>query len=130
MNTAQRMKFSIKHFFSECDQIRSFLRIWSHLLKKLLMENFVFCAVETCLRCTDQLKQITKAWEKMLKPIKSTFWKKLFRRFETLNLTFFMQNSLKPVIHYHFSSFFIENFLKTFKKWSCKKFFFLKKNVI
>ena len=23
----------------------SFLRIWSHLLKKSLMENFVFCAV-------------------------------------------------------------------------------------
>ena len=24
---------------------RSFLRIWSHLLKKSLMENFIFCAV-------------------------------------------------------------------------------------
>ena len=39
------MKFSIKDFFSECDQIFGFLRIWSHLLKKSLMENFVFCAV-------------------------------------------------------------------------------------
>ena len=39
------MKFSIKEFFSKCDQIRSFLRIWSHLLKKSLMENFFFCAV-------------------------------------------------------------------------------------
>ena len=29
-----------------CDQIRSFLRIWSHLMKKSLMENFIFCAVE------------------------------------------------------------------------------------
>ena len=27
------------------DQIRSSLRIWSHLVKKLLMENFIFCAV-------------------------------------------------------------------------------------
>ena len=36
------MKFSIKYFFSKCDQIRSFLRIWSHLLKKFLMENFIF----------------------------------------------------------------------------------------
>ena len=36
------MKFSIKDFFSKCDQIRSFLRIWSHLLKKSLMENFIF----------------------------------------------------------------------------------------
>ena len=29
------MKFSIKGFFSKCDQIRNFLRIWSHLLKKI-----------------------------------------------------------------------------------------------
>ena len=42
---AQKMKFSIKDLFSKCDQIRSFLRIWSHLLKKSLMENFNFCAV-------------------------------------------------------------------------------------
>ena len=39
------MKFSIKDFFRKCDQIRSFLLIWSHLLKKSLMENFIFCAV-------------------------------------------------------------------------------------
>ena len=45
--TAQKMKFSIKDFFSKCDQIRSFLWIWLHLLKKSLMENFIFCAVST-----------------------------------------------------------------------------------
>ena len=39
------MKFSIKDFFSKCHQIGSFLRIWSHLLKKSLMENFIFCAM-------------------------------------------------------------------------------------
>ena len=39
------MKFSIKDFFSKCDQIRRKLRIWSHLLKKSLMENFIFCAM-------------------------------------------------------------------------------------
>ena len=39
------MKFSIKDFFSKCDQIRSFQRIWSHFLKKSLMENFIFYAV-------------------------------------------------------------------------------------
>ena len=39
------MKFSIKDFFSKCDEIRSFLRIWSHLLKKSFMENFILCAV-------------------------------------------------------------------------------------
>ena len=43
--TVQKMKFSIKDFFSKCDQIRRKLRIWSHLLKKSLMENFIFCAV-------------------------------------------------------------------------------------
>ena len=42
---AQKMKFSIKDFFSKCDQIRKKLRIWSHLLKKSIMENFLFCAV-------------------------------------------------------------------------------------
>ena len=37
-----KMKFSIKDFFSKCDQIRSFLRIKSNLLKKSLMGNFIF----------------------------------------------------------------------------------------
>ena len=40
------MKFSMKNFFSKCEQIRRNLRIWSHLLKKSLMENFIFCAVQ------------------------------------------------------------------------------------
>ena len=40
------MKFSIKDFFSNCDQIRSFLRIWLHLLKKSLMGNFIFSSVK------------------------------------------------------------------------------------
>ena len=43
--TAQKTKFSIKDFFSKCDQILSFLRIWSDLLKKSLMENLIFCVV-------------------------------------------------------------------------------------
>ena len=45
-NAAQKTKFSIKNLFSKCDQICSFLRIWSHLLKKPLMGNFIFCAVK------------------------------------------------------------------------------------
>ena len=44
-NTEQKTKFSIKDFFSKCDQIRKKLWIWSRLLKKSLMENFIFCAV-------------------------------------------------------------------------------------
>ena len=45
-NTAQKMKFFIKHFFSKCDQIHCLLRIWSSLLTKSLTENFIFCAVK------------------------------------------------------------------------------------
>ena len=43
--TAQKLKIFIKDFFSKFDQIRRKLRIWSHLLKKSLMENIIFCAV-------------------------------------------------------------------------------------
>ena len=38
-----KMKVSIRNFFSKCDQIRNFLRIRSHLLKKSPMENFFLC---------------------------------------------------------------------------------------
>ena len=48
--TAQKIKFSIKDFFSKCDQICRKLRIWSHLLKKSFMDIFIFCTVlEQCL---------------------------------------------------------------------------------
>ena len=40
------MKFSIKNFFSKCDHICSFRHIWSHLLKKFLMEQLIFFAVK------------------------------------------------------------------------------------
>ena len=41
----KKQKFSIRDFFSKCDQILRKLRIWSHLLKKPVIENFAFCAV-------------------------------------------------------------------------------------
>ena len=40
--TAQKRRFSIKDFLSKCNDIHSFLLIYSHLLKKSLMENFIF----------------------------------------------------------------------------------------
>ena len=46
-NTTQKMKFFIKDFFIKCHQIRRKLRIWSHLQKKSLMENFIFCVVQS-----------------------------------------------------------------------------------
>ena len=45
LNTDSKNEVSIKGFFSICDQIRRFQRIWSHLLKKSLTENFIFRAV-------------------------------------------------------------------------------------
>ena len=45
-NTVQKVKFSIKDFFSKCNQIRR--RILPHLLKKSLVETF-FCAVQITL---------------------------------------------------------------------------------
>ena len=50
----KKMKFSIKDFFSKCDQIRRKLRIWSHLLKKSLTENFIFCAVRNVSKIINQ----------------------------------------------------------------------------
>ena len=52
--TAQKMKFSNKNFSSKYDQIPSKLRIWPHLQKKSLMENFIFCVV-----CHEKLIQKT-----------------------------------------------------------------------
>ena len=42
----KKMKFSIKDFFSKCEQMFSFLRFWSHLLKKSLIEIFLFLQSE------------------------------------------------------------------------------------
>ena len=55
--TAQKMKFSIRDFFSNCDQIRRKLRIWSHLLKESLMGNFFFL-------CSDIVEKLIWSWLK------------------------------------------------------------------
>ena len=44
--TTQRMKFFTSEFFNKCDQMRRKMRIWSHLLKKFVMENFIFLCNE------------------------------------------------------------------------------------
>ena len=46
-NQLKKWSFPLKIFFWKCEQIRSFLRISSHLLKKSLMENFIFWAVQS-----------------------------------------------------------------------------------
>ena len=40
LDTAEKNIVFIKDFFSKCDQISSFLWIWSHLLKKSIMKDF------------------------------------------------------------------------------------------
>ena len=37
----KKMKFPIKNISSICDQICSFLWVWSHPLKKFLIENYI-----------------------------------------------------------------------------------------
>ena len=54
------MNFSIKDIFRKCDQIRRKLQIWSHLLKKSLMKNFIFSAVISELGNTGKLEE---RWE-------------------------------------------------------------------
>ena len=54
------MKFSIKGFFSRYNQIHSFPRIWSYLLKKSLIENFIFCAVQST-TCSENSKRLQAA---------------------------------------------------------------------
>ena len=53
-NNAQKMNLLVKDSFSKCEQILKKLRIYSHLLKKFLTENFIFCAVKG--NVTDYLK--------------------------------------------------------------------------
>ena len=55
--TAQKMKFSIKDFLSKYEQIRIFLQIWSHLLERSIMENFIFCTVITAYYLKKKKKQ-------------------------------------------------------------------------
>ena len=56
--TAQKMKFSIKDFFSKCDQIRRKLLICSHLLKNSLMGNFLCSVLTYCNGMTDYVQCI------------------------------------------------------------------------
>ena len=76
---AQKKKFSIKDFFNKFDQMRRLLRIWSHLLKKSLMENFIFCAV--CLS-----KMIRRILSKpVIHYMPYSVWKSQFCYVETTN---------------------------------------------
>ena len=63
-STAQKIKFSIKDFFSKCDQIHRNLRICFHLLKKSLMENFIVQCIDGIIIYTlfKKMECLTGAW--------------------------------------------------------------------
>ena len=71
------MKFPVKNFFSKCDQIRRKLRIWSHLLKKSLMENFIFCSVKLAPVQVQSLRKLQSKsktiWLNFLTPLNRIF---------------------------------------------------------
>ena len=56
-HAAVKMKFSIKDFFSKCDQICRKLQIWSHLLKKSITENTILVQCKCIEPFNDQCSQ-------------------------------------------------------------------------
>ena len=65
----QKMKFSIQDFFSNCDQIRSKLRIWSHLLTKslVLSKSLVHCKmVQKSGFCYDRRNKKMQVYQQFL----------------------------------------------------------------
>ena len=78
-STAQKIKFSIEDFFSKQDQIHRKLRIWSYLVKKSLMENFIFLQWSWQKKFKGDLK--LKLYGKRLQPIESV--KHLGVKFDT-----------------------------------------------
>ena len=54
----KKWNFFIKDFFSKYDQIRSFLLIWSHLLKKSLIENFILWSVSLIWRLGTRVSSV------------------------------------------------------------------------
>ena len=55
------MKFSVKNFFSKCEQIHIKLTIYSHLLNKSLTENFILFVVNI-------IGFTTESWSFFLRP--------------------------------------------------------------
>ena len=85
--TAYKMKYSIKDFFSKCDEIRRKLRIWSRLLKQSLLDNFIFCVVFVL----EVLQIFTKAFL-----LKNIIWTWIF--FKYCRLATLLKNEKKNLL--------------------------------
>ena len=105
------MKFTIKDYFSKCNQIRSFLRISLHLLKKSLMENFIFYAVKIYQELG--LESLTDwRWYRNL-----VFFQKIIKNLSPTYLATYLNNNTPPFIYNTRISY-----QNTFRNISCKNF--------
>ena len=87
--TAQKKKFFIKDCFSKCDPIRKKQRIWSHLLKKSLMESFIFAE-----------------WVVMIAQKISFFVTNFFSKYEHIHRKLQISSHLHSHLHSHSHLFF------------------------
>ena len=69
------MKFSVKDFVSECEQIRGTLRICLHLLKTSLTENFIVGAVFLLFYFSLGKNGFRKRISKMMVGVETFYWK-------------------------------------------------------
>ena len=119
--TAQKMKFSIKDFYSKCDQICGKLRIWSHLLKKSWMENFIFCAVSLLILSEFKRINFGSPWNhQKTYCTRSKIWKRSHSEMSNI----FISISFKAKIE-NVALFFIL-FCKTLKTFAMEISIFLK----
>ena len=91
--TAQKMKFSIKDFFSKCDQIRRKLQIWSYLLKKSLMKIlfFLLCGYNSLGEKCPNREFFQKLWIWTIFHLISTRWNTVFSKIVKRWLKSFLQ---------------------------------------
>ena len=110
--TVQKIKFSIKDFFNECDQTHRKLRIWSLLLMKSLMKNFIFGAVYISSGDTDDYKILESGWTRALYP---TTCEAEFCPFQG------QQEFIWKIHFYHFFHFQISIAVQNFRKKTKEK---------
>ena len=112
--TLHKKKFPVKHFFSKCKQIYSFLWIWSYLLKKSLMENFISSKFFLCFLNEMYYLKIN-IWYKFPQKYKQKHW---------YTAAPFLLTELQKILHSFVFSLFMGERHRTSKKWAwvgCKK---------
>ena len=81
----------------ECDQIRRKLRVSSHLLKKSLMENFIFCAMT--LLCTKKKgRRVFTTLSNIYDRAFSRKWLTYGRNYTRMDQIKFVEDSLKKTL--------------------------------